>query len=77
MYFPSHYFKEYMKHLRDREGVSGLPNGPAFYQACLDWHLSLSMTPDQVHETGKREVARIRAEMEKVCLQFVWHNMQL
>ena len=55
-----------MNHLRPDEGVSCLPNGGEFYQECLRWHLSMDMTPDQVHQRGLQEIKRIKAEMEEV-----------
>jgi len=43
----------------------GLPNGKTYYGAMVRYYTTLDITPDEVHEIGLREVARIRAEMEK------------
>ena len=58
--------KEYVQSCRPREGVDSIPGGADFYQQCLKWHTSLDIIPDQVHEIGLAEMARIRKEMERV-----------
>lgn len=45
-------------------GVSALPIGKECYQARIRNFTSLPLTAHELHETGKREVARIDAEME-------------
>jgi len=55
-----------MKLCRPREGVDSIPGGANFYQQCLKWHTSLDVIPDQVHEIGLAEMARIQKEMERV-----------
>jgi uncharacterized protein (DUF885 family) len=40
------------------------PNGEAFYAQRLRASTTTDMTPDQVHQLGLREVARLRGEME-------------
>ncbi|XP_064597888.1 uncharacterized protein LOC135464390 [Liolophura sinensis] len=57
---------EYVLHTRPGYGVSSFTNGAAFYQAALTWHLSVHMTPDEVHQKGLKEVARIAALMRKI-----------
>jgi uncharacterized protein (DUF885 family) len=44
-------------------GVWALPDGEAFYQHQIRVHTTIDMTPEQVHELGLREVARIEGEM--------------
>lgn len=56
----------YFNHLRTGLGVNSWDNGAAFYRACLRWHLSLDMTPEEVHNKGLQEVERISSEMKKV-----------
>lgn len=41
-------------------------NGSEYYRACLKWHLSFDMTPEEVHRTGLEEVERIHKEMKLV-----------
>ncbi|MGE0179308.1 MAG: DUF885 family protein, partial [Sphingomonas sp.] len=61
------FFREdYMRQARTTIGASDLPNGAAFYQEQIRRFSTLDMTPRQIHDTGLREVARIRAEMDQV-----------
>jgi uncharacterized protein (DUF885 family) len=46
------------------DGVGRLPDGAAFYQAMLKEFTTTDYTPDQVHQLGLDEVARIDAEMD-------------
>jgi uncharacterized protein (DUF885 family) len=46
------------------DGVGRLPDGAAFYQAMLRQFTTTDYTPDQVHQLGLDEVARIDAEMD-------------
>lgn len=57
---------EYMPETRTEYGVKCLPSGAEYYQECLRWHLSVNMTPQQVFDLGKSEVARIRQGMDEV-----------
>lgn len=50
----------------DDAGVWRLPDGEAYYRWALRGHTSTSLTPDEVHQLGLREVARIHGEMRKV-----------
>ncbi|XP_066294318.1 uncharacterized protein [Branchiostoma lanceolatum] len=61
--------KEYIPACRPSIGCSSLPDGTAHYEAVLRFHITCDMTAQQVHETGLEEVARIRAEMQKVMEQ--------
>lgn len=65
---------EYLKSLRANISVSSLPGGTEFYQKCLDFHLGQRMTPEEVHQTGLKEVERIGSEMEQV-ITFLQLNM--
>jgi uncharacterized protein (DUF885 family) len=58
--------KEYMPGARKTTGASDLPNGRAYYEALVKSFTTLDVTPEQVHEVGKKEVARIEAEMRAV-----------
>jgi uncharacterized protein (DUF885 family) len=46
------------------QGASSLPNGAAYYDHMLARRTTTDLTPEQVHEIGIKEVARIGAEME-------------
>ena len=47
-------------------GVWALPQGEAFYTDMVAFYTTTPLTPDQIHQTGLSEVARIRAEMETI-----------
>jgi uncharacterized protein (DUF885 family) len=44
--------------------VSRLPGGEDFYRMCLRFHTSTGMTPDEVHETGLRQIAELSAQAD-------------
>jgi uncharacterized protein (DUF885 family) len=46
------------------DGVGRFPDGAAFYQAMLRQFTTSDYTPEQVHQLGLAEVARIDAEMD-------------
>lgn len=46
--------------------ASDLPNGAAYYDAQVKFFTTLNITADEVHNIGLSEVARIRAEMDKI-----------
>jgi len=50
------------------DGVWKLPDGAEFYAHQLKRMTTTNMTPDEVHELGKKEVARIHAEMTQIKL---------
>jgi uncharacterized protein (DUF885 family) len=62
--------QEYIPVTRSGLGVSSLSNGAEYYKACLRWHLSYDMSPEDVHQVGLNEVERIHVEMVKVSLHF-------
>ena len=45
------------------DGVWKLPDGAAYYTYLLRLNTTTTMSPDEIHELGLREVARIEAEM--------------
>ncbi|NGP52266.1 DUF885 family protein [Thioalkalivibrio sp. XN8] len=60
---------EYLAAPRETVGISAVPGGRDYYRELVRYHTTRDMTPEQVHEVGRAEVARIRAEMEKVIAQ--------
>ena len=51
------------------QGVGAGPDGEAYYARRLADSTTTDLTPDEVHEIGLAEVARIRAEMEAIKAQ--------
>jgi uncharacterized protein (DUF885 family) len=55
---------EYLPKARTTLAATAMPDGEAFYQAMIEKHTTLNLTPRQIHDIGLKEVARIQAEME-------------
>ena len=60
---------DYLARTRPSVGLSELPNGAAWYAYDVRLHTTTALTPQQVHELGLSEVARIRAAMERIKQQ--------
>lgn len=56
--------KEYLLKARTTISASTLPEGAAFYQARIEKFTTLKLTPQQIHQIGLGEVARIKEEMQ-------------
>lgn len=54
---------EYIPHCRATVGASDSVDGIEWYAFQLESHTTTRLTPDEVHDIGLKEVARIRAEM--------------
>jgi len=64
--------KEYIPGARATIGAADLPEGRAYYAYLVKHFTTLDVTPDQVHELGGKEVARIKTEMLDVLRQVKW-----
>ena len=58
--------REYLPRTRESVGLWDSPNGTARYAQLARFYTTTDLTPDQIHEIGLREVARIRAQMLEV-----------
>lgn len=58
--------KEYLPAARDTSGMVGLPNGKEWYAFMVKQTTSTDLTPEQIHQIGLDEVARIHEEMKGV-----------
>ncbi|MTV39523.1 DUF885 domain-containing protein [Duganella radicis] len=58
--------KDYVPACRTSTGLGALPDGAAWYQARVANATTTSLTPDEIHAIGLKEVARIQSEFEKV-----------
>ncbi|MDF3126955.1 DUF885 domain-containing protein [Rheinheimera sp. 1928-s] len=61
--------QQYLPGARDSIAASEWPQGRDYYQNRLEHYTTLKLTPEQVHQTGLNEVARIRAEMQGIINQ--------
>jgi len=60
---------EYLPACRESVGIWDTPGGPAYYANRVAEHTTTTLTPDEIHQIGLREVARIHGEMRKVMEQ--------
>jgi uncharacterized protein (DUF885 family) len=58
--------KEYIPACRTSTGWNALPNGKQWYLARVASQTTTSLTPEQIHQTGLREVARIQGEYARI-----------
>jgi uncharacterized protein (DUF885 family) len=59
----------YLPGARETLAASDLPDGEAWYAWLVKFNTSTSMSPDEIHTLGMREVARIRAEMNALIVE--------
>ena len=57
---------EYYPNTRKSIGISNIPNGKAYYQTRIDFFSTLDLSPEEIHQKGLDEVARIKAQMEAI-----------
>ncbi|PZR35747.1 DUF885 family protein [Caulobacter segnis] len=56
---------EYVPHAASSLAASDLPDGKRYYAFLARRHTTTALTPDQIHDIGQAEVARIRARMQE------------
>lgn len=60
---------EYIPAARTTVGLGGLPDGRAWYEMAVRQNTTTDLTPEQIHDIGLSEVARLHREMETVMRQ--------
>src|SRR2546427_1384468 len=60
------YFQKILPKTTTDDGVWKLPDGDAYYAYCLRQNTTTTLRPDEIHELGLREVARIEGEMRAI-----------
>ncbi|MEY2482987.1 MAG: hypothetical protein QOK24_1515 [Verrucomicrobiota bacterium] len=61
-----YFVEEYLPAAFDEVGVWKMPLGGEFYAFLARRHTTTDLTPQQIHEKGLSEVARIKAEMQTI-----------
>jgi uncharacterized protein (DUF885 family) len=59
--------REYLPASRTTMGWSQLPNGAAWYQQWVRSQTTTNLSPDEIHQMGLKEVARIQGELAKLA----------
>jgi uncharacterized protein (DUF885 family) len=67
--FKNFFVNEYLPASYPEVGAWQYPRGQELYAFRARMFTTTNLTPDQIHELGLKEVARIRAEMEKIKTQ--------
>jgi uncharacterized protein (DUF885 family) len=67
--FKEFFVNEYLPACFDQVGVWQVPRGNELYAFEVRKYTTTNLTPEQVHEIGLKEVARIRAEMDTIMAQ--------
>ncbi|HVS12982.1 MAG TPA: DUF885 domain-containing protein [Thermoanaerobaculia bacterium] len=57
---------EYIRGARETLAAHDLPDGEAYYRQQIRSFTTLDLGPDEIHQIGLEEVARIRAEMQQI-----------
>ena len=65
---------DYLPGARTTLGAHSLPNGRAYYARLVRHYTTLDVTPEDVHQTGLREVERISSEMRDVMKQVAFEG---
>ena len=60
---------EYVPHARTSLGASELPDGRGYYLYRVRLETTTGMTPDAIFALGNQEIARIRAEMQRIIAE--------
>ena len=61
---------------RTEVGLWSLPEGDARYAAAVKSSTTTDMTPEEIHELGLREVARIEGEMKSIAETMGYHDLK-
>ena len=57
---------QYLPNAYDKIGAGQLPDGKAYYEQRVKFFTTLDISPEEVFQKGQEEVARIRADMERI-----------
>ncbi len=72
--FQDFFEKEYAPKGRTYESWSSLPNGKNWYSYLVRLNTTTRLTPDEIHQMGLHEVARINQEMDRIRMQVGFHG---
>ncbi|QWP75246.1 DUF885 domain-containing protein [Lysobacter sp. K5869] len=64
--FGEFFQRDYLPKTRTTIAAGDLPDGKAYYDFLAGYYTTTDLSAEQIHQTGLKEVARIRAQMEKI-----------
>lgn len=64
--FGEFFQRDYLPKTRATIAAGDLPDGKAYYDFLAGYYTTTDLSAEQIHQTGLKEVARIRGEMEKI-----------
>jgi uncharacterized protein (DUF885 family) len=67
--FQTYFNDEYLPGCRDSVAADDLPDGKAYYDYLAHVYTTTDLSAEQIHAIGLTEVARIRAEMDKIRVE--------
>ena len=63
----AYYRSQYLPHCAKSDSISAQPGGRAYYAFRVRQETTTDFTPEQIHQIGLREAARISGEMDRVA----------
>ncbi len=72
--FKTFFETEYLPACHPEVGVWQVPQGAELYAHCCREYTTTELTPDEIHQIGLDEVARIRKEMEAIVAEVGWQG---
>lgn len=71
------FLKEQEQRASDEDGAWRFPQGGDYYRFALEQTTTTKLTPDQIFDTGLREVKRIHDEMRVIMKQVNWRDQNI
>ena len=67
---------EYAPHGRTEPGIWALPDGDALYRFLVEQRTTTAKSPEEIHQLGLAEVARIEAEQAQIARKLGYKNLR-
>jgi uncharacterized protein (DUF885 family) len=59
---------DYFKNASETVGLGQYPGGKDYYRYLVKWHTTTDLTPEEIHELGKKQVAQISSALDSIRL---------
>jgi uncharacterized protein (DUF885 family) len=74
--FKEFFVEDYLPASPDQVGFWQLPQGEEMYRFAVRLHTTTNLTPEEIHEIGRREVARIQGELQSILHTLGYESME-